>query len=265
MLERLRSIGIETNEETGRVTALPAASNEVAALLSCARDEGWIVAPSWADTGRLPAESVLLSIEKLSSIDEVLPDDLMAVAGAGVTNAALRERVSSDGLFWPPGEFLGPDDLVGDAMARLPGGWTMLGGLARRYLLALEAILPDGNTLRAGARTVKSVTGYDLKQLFVGSRATLGIISSLTIRLEAEANRDLVLERYRRDYAGIDVDGSVRDSDAVCVRESASVLTGRRSGSMVILERLKREFDPDGVLPSVEAMFAEGVSDDRAR
>lgn len=260
MLEKLRDIGIEARETTGRVTALPAGTHDVSELMGLARAEGWVVAPHWTDASRLPDAAILVSPERMHAIDEVLPADLMAVVGAGVTVGALGERVASDGLFWPPSVVLEPDELVGDAVARLPGGWTILGGLTRRYLLALTAVLASGDLLRAGARTVKSVTGYDLKQMFVGSRGTLGIITGLTLRLEAEANRELVVERYRRDYAAIEGSGRSHGGSHVDRRSSAAGPGDAGpedggDGSMLLLAKLKRELDPDGLLPSIETMF----------
>lgn len=275
MRDRLSAIGVGLREETGRATALPASAQEVAAVVDLARDEGWVVTPHWAELG--DSGSVLhLSPERLCEIEEVAPADLMAVVGAGVTVAALEERVAADGLCWPPSSFCSPDDLLGDIVARLPGGWTMEGNLARRYLLALAAVLADGSLLRAGARTVKCVTGYDLKQLMVGSRGVLGIVTSLTLRLEAVANRESVLERYRRDFEGMaPVAGSghpapadsgggadARTGSAGGVAEidgGAAETAAGADGALLLLERLKRELDPDGVFPDVTDLLPSEV------
>ena len=237
MRDRLTTIGVEMREEAGRATALPVNAREVAAVVDLARDEGWVVTPHRAELG--DGGPVLhLSPERLCEIEEIAPADLMAVVGAGVTAAALEERVSADGMCWPPYSLCAPDDMLGDVIARLPGGWTMEGNLARRYLLALAAVMADGSLLQAGARTVKCVTGYDLKQLLVGSRGTLGVVTSLTLRLEAVANLESVLERYRRDFEGM-----------------APAAGSGADGALVLLERLKRELDPDGVFPDVTTLL----------
>ncbi len=250
MRDRLSAIGVELREETGRATALPASAQEVAAVVDLARDEGWVVTPHWAEPG--DCGSVLhLSPERLCEIEEVAPADLMAVVGAGVTVAALDERIAGDGMWWPPSSFCAPDDMIGDILARLPGGWTMEGNLARRYLLALAAVLADGSLLRAGARTVKCVTGYDLKQLLVGSRGVLGIVTSLTLRLEAVPNRESVLERYRRDFEGMAPLGGSGQPGRADESGGAAETAGGVDGALLLLERLKRELDPDGVFPDV--------------
>ena len=265
MRDRLTSIGVEMRDEAGRATALPANAQEVTAVVDLARDEGWVVTSHQAQPGnRGPVLHV--SPERLCEIEEVAPADLMAVVGAGVTVAALEERVSVDGMCWPPSSFCAPDDLLGDVIARLPGGWTTEGNLARRYLLALAAVMADGSLLHAGARTVKCVTGYDLKQLLVGSFGTLGVVTSLTLRLEAVANRESVLERYRRDFEGMSpVAGSgvpVQAGSSSSAAETDGGVTetsGDTDGAFVLLERLKRELDPDGVFPDVTTLLPRGV------
>ena len=251
MRDRLSAIGVELREETGRATALPASAQEVAAVVRLARKEGWVVTPHWAEL-RDSGPSVHISPERLSEIEEVAPADLTAVVGAGVTVAGLEERVAANGLCWPPSSFCAPDDLLGGVIARLPGGWTLEGNLARRYLLALAAVMADGSLLHAGARTVKSVTGYDLKQLLVGSRGTLGVVTSLTLRLESLANRESVLERYRRDFERM---APAADSGQP-VRADSS---GGADGALLLLERLKRELDPEGVFPDLTDLLPREV------
>lgn len=142
-------------------------------------------------------------------------------------------------------------------MARAPGNWTLRGNLTRRYVLALEAVLGDGTVLGVGSRTVKCVTGYDLKQLFTGSCGTLGIVTRLTIRLEAAANREAVRERYRSEFEGLeDLTGHrVADRTQTRVRAASRPEGGSAGGgSMAVLERLKRELDPGSVLPPVSVV-----------
>ena len=284
MVERVRQAGIAVEERAGRAVALPADAREASALVGIAREERWRVAPHWLVSGELVRGGALsggghrtdsltasgraaardvpvlaVSTERITDVREVAVDDLIAVVGAGVTVAALEERIAADGLCWPLSSVLEPGDGVGDALAQLRGGWTMTGSLGRRYLLALEAVMADGSLLKAGARTVKSVTGYDLKQLFVGSRGTLGIITGATLRLEALANRDSVLERFRRDFAGLDpaVPGSAgRGPGGPLLRDANAPAASDRTedGSLAILRRLKRELDPDGVFLPIETL-----------
>jgi len=239
--DRLALIGIGSEERAGRVVALPVSASEVGAVVGLARREGWIVAPDWMPTDRLPLAPLLLSVERMAEITEVAPADLMAVADAGVTVGALETRLQGEALFWPASDGTAGDRRIGDLVASAPGNATRLGNQIRRYVLGLSAVLADGSLLRAGSRTVKCVTGYDLRQLFIGSRGTLGIVTGVTLRLEAVSRREAIVTACRRDFAGLE-------------RDEPVVAAGRQAdGSLTVLRRLKAELDPDGIFPPAEA------------
>jgi len=179
--------------------------------------------------------------ERRTGIANVAPEDLMTDAGSATTMAELASALQEHDLFWPPSSLVSPDRTLGEMLSHAPGGHTRLGAVIRRYVLALDVRLADGRTLRAGARTVKCVTGYDLKQLFIGSRGCLGTIVAATLRLESEANRAAVELRMERDYAGI---------------EAAVAGVGPAGDDWRdVLARLKAELDPEGALPSVDSLW----------
>ena len=237
------------------MVALPANATDVAAIVSYAADAGRVVAPHWLAADGLPHDWIYLSLERLSGIEEVAPADLMAVAGAGATIDRLESLLAERGLYWPVSDAAEPDEMLGDIVARAPGNWTLRGNLTRRYVLALDAVLGDGTVFSVGARTVKCVTGYDLKQLFTGSWGTLGIVTGLTLRLEAEGNREAVAERYRTEFEGLEGRPQERGSDRAGARgEDVSGAGFAGGGSTTVLERLKRELDPGGALPPVSVI-----------
>jgi FAD/FMN-containing dehydrogenase len=244
MLDRLSGIGCDVRETTGRVTALPANAQEAGEVVRLAAVEKWLVAPHWMELPVRGREVVFVSAERMADVPEVSPADLLAVAGAGATVGTLSERGDGAGLCWPVAELVPSDAMLGDVFARLSGSWTLEGNLARRYLLTVEAVMADGALLRTGARTVKSVTGYDLRQLLIGSRGTLGIITRLTLRLEARANLEMVMGRYRADFAGLTGE-----------RDGAGAAPPSADGSYRVLEKLKAQLDPAGVFPSVDDAF----------
>lgn len=247
----MRDIGIDTEERAGRVVALPVSANGVAALVSHAAGARRVVAPHWLDGDGRSRDWIYLSLERLAGIEEVAPADLMAVAGAGVTVGQLGSALADRRLYWPVADAADPEEMLGDAISRAPGNWTLRGNLTRRYVLALEAVLGDGTVFGVGARTVKCVTGYDLKQLFTGSYGTLGIVTGVTLRLEAAANRQAVRERYRDEFEGLDGPVASRAPDRTQAAGRFGSIPGDVGGSLAVLERLKRELDPDGVLPPV--------------
>lgn len=251
MIEKLRDSGVHTEDRAGRAVALPDSTDGVVAVVNVAREAGRVVAPWWvADSGGV----ILISLERLASVDEVVPADLMAVVGAGLTCGALNDAVREARLYWPGADVSEPGSMVGDVIARAPGNWTLSGNVLRRYVLGMDAVLADGQVLRTGSRTVKWVTGYDLRQLFMGSRGTLGVVTRLTLRLESLANRDAVRDRYEREFAGLNALGDEPWPAADVLPDAGPVI-----GSLDVLRLLKAELDPDGVFPAAESAFGAEV------
>src|SRR5665648_531709 len=120
----------------------------------------------------------------LAAITEYDPDNLVVTAGAGVTVAALRDLAASDGLVFPL-DPPSPDraTLGGVLSTNDHGPHRLVHGSLRDVVLGLTAVLVGGERVRAGGRTIKNVTGYDLTRLFVGSFGSLGIVSEATVRL----------------------------------------------------------------------------------
>jgi glycolate oxidase len=111
-------------------------------------------------------------------------EDLYAIVEPGVTTESLQNQVESKGLFYPPDPASKSASTMGGNVAECAGGLRGLKyGTTKDYVLGLELVTPEGKVIRCGARTVKSVAGYDVTRLMVGSEGTLGIITSITVRL----------------------------------------------------------------------------------
>jgi glycolate oxidase len=135
--------------------------------------------------GALPIfGGIVLSLERMTGIREISRDDMLVVAGPGTITKDLMRAVESEGLFYPPD----PNSLhmcsIGGNVACNAGGPRALKyGVTKNYVLELEVVLPTGDVMRVGKRTIKHVTGYDLAALIVGSEGTLGVITEVTLRL----------------------------------------------------------------------------------
>jgi glycolate oxidase len=101
-----------------------------------------------------------------------------------VINGDLQRAVEEVGLFYPPDPASLDTSSIGGNVAECAGGPRAFKyGTTKRYILALEAVLPTGEIVRTGSKAVKNVVGYDLTQLLVGSEGTLAIITRVTLRL----------------------------------------------------------------------------------
>ncbi len=129
-----------------------------------------------------PAGGIVIDMMRLDQVLEVHAEDLTCTVEAGVTREALNHYLRDVGLFFPidPGANA---SLGGMAATRASGTNAVRYGTMRENVLSVEAVLADGEMIRTGQRARKSAAGYDLARLLVGSEGTLGIITSLTLKL----------------------------------------------------------------------------------
>jgi glycolate oxidase len=167
----------------------PRASEEVARVVEVACDESIPVTPRGAGTGlsggSVPIKGgMVVSTERMSSSIQIHKDDLYAIVEPGVVTERFQKQAEAVGLFYPPDPASQGACTIGGNVAECAGGLRGLKyGTTKDYVLGLEIVTPEGELVRAGARTVKSVAGYDVTRLMVGSEGTLGIITSVTLRL----------------------------------------------------------------------------------
>jgi glycolate oxidase len=135
--------------------------------------------------GAVPTKGgVVLSMERMHRILEIDPVNLVAVVEPNVITGDLQRAVEAVGLFYPPDPASLATSSIGGNVAECAGGPRAFKyGVTKRYVLALDAVLPTGEIIRTGSKAVKNVVGYDLTQLLVGSEGTLAIITGITLRL----------------------------------------------------------------------------------
>jgi glycolate oxidase len=120
-------------------------------------------------------------MNRIREIDEI---NLLAVVEPNVVTGDLQRAVEERGLFYPPDPASLDRSAIGGNVAECAGGPRAFKyGTTRRYVLALEAVLPTGEIIHTGSKAVKNVVGYDLTQLLVGSEGTLAIVTEITLRL----------------------------------------------------------------------------------
>ena len=135
--------------------------------------------------GSVPARGgVVLSMERFTRILEIDEVNLLAVVEPNVVTGDLQRACAAVGLFYPPDPASLNQCVIGGNVAECAGGPRAFKyGTTERYVLGLEAVLPTGEIIRTGGKTVKNVVGYDLTHTLVGSEGTLAIITQVILRL----------------------------------------------------------------------------------
>jgi glycolate oxidase len=171
------------------LVVIPGSTREVAAVTRACNDSRVPLVVRGAGTGytggAVPTRGgVVMSMERLNRIIEIDEINLLAVVQPHVITADLQRAVETVGLFYPPDPASLERCSIGGNVAECAGGPRAFKyGTTRRYVLALELVLPTGEVVRTGSKAVKSVVGYDVTQLLVGSEGTLAIVTEITLRL----------------------------------------------------------------------------------
>ena len=171
------------------LVVVPGSTAEIAAIARLCNEHRVPLVVRGAGTGytggAVPTSGgIVLSMARLNRILEIDEANLLAVVEPNVINGDLQRAVERVGLFYPPDPASLETSSIGGNVAECAGGPRAFKyGTTKRYVLALEAVLPTGEIVHTGSKAVKNVVGYDLTQLLVGSEGTLAIITKITLRL----------------------------------------------------------------------------------
>src|SRR5271170_5553608 len=164
-------------------------TQQICDVMKLANAEGFKVVPRGSGTnlsgGTIPMENcVVLVTLKMDQILEIDPRNLTALVQPGVLTAKIDEAAAAHGLFYPPDPGSMKVSTIGGNVAENSGGLRGLKyGVTRDYVLGLEVVLPTGELLRCGTKCVKDVAGYSIKDLFIGSEGTLGVVTEILLKL----------------------------------------------------------------------------------
>ncbi len=155
--------------------------------------------------GSLPVpDGIVLCLVKMNRILELDSANLTLLAEAGATTQAIADAADAAGLFYPPDPGSMKISTIGGNVAENSGGLRGLKyGVTRNYVMGLEVVLADGEVLWTGNKCVKDVAGYSLRDLFIGSEGTLGVITKVLLKLipRPAAKKTLVATFAQMDQA----------------------------------------------------------------
>jgi len=176
----------------------PATAAEVSSILRICNDTATPVVTQGGNTGLVGGQipfhgEVLLSTQRLNSIRALDAGGMTVTVEAGVTLAAARQAADDRGLLFPLSLASEGSCTIGGNIATNAGGTHVLRyGMMRALVLGLEVVLPGGTVLEMLSPLHKNNTGYDLKQNFIGSEGTLGVVTAATLRLFARPDLSAV-------------------------------------------------------------------------
>ena len=164
-------------------------TSEVQRTITTAARAGVPVVPRGAGAGlhggaNATDHGIVLSLEQMTAVLDVDPVDRLCTVEPGILNLDLKTQLAADGLWYPPDPASMAFCSIGGNVATNAGGLCCVKyGVTRDWVAGLEVVLADGTLLRTGASTIKSVAGYDLTSLLVGSEGTLGVVTEVLLRI----------------------------------------------------------------------------------
>lgn len=176
---------------------------DISAILKYCNEHKIIVVPRGAGSGftggALPASGgIVLSLERhMNKLLEIDMQNMVAVVQPGLVNMDLQKAAEAVGLFYPPDPASEEYSTLGGNVSENAGGMRAAKyGITKDYVMALEAVLPNGEIIRAGKKTIKDVAGYNIAGILIASEGTLAVITEITLKL-------IPKPRYKKTYMGI--------------------------------------------------------------
>ena len=206
---------------------LPKSLDHVSSILKLANQTKTAVVTRGSGTGlsggSLPSpDCIILCVVKMDKILELDRANLTIMVEAGVTTLQIADAAAAAGLFYPPDPGSMKISTIGGNVAENSGGLRGLKyGVTRNFVMGMEVVLPNGEVLWTGNKCVKDVAGYSLKDLFIGSEGTLGVITKVLLRLIPKplAKKTMVATYAQMDHAAQTVSDIIAAQIIPCTLE----------------------------------------------
>jgi glycolate oxidase len=181
----------------------PRHEEDVSRILVYCNHHGIVITPRGAGSGftggALPTNGgITLAMEKhMNKILEIDMENMVAVVQPGVINMDLQKAVEEVGLFYPPDPASEEYSTLGGNVSENAGGMRAAKyGITKDYVMALRAVRPNGDIIRAGKRTIKDVAGYNIAGILIASEGTLAVLTEITVKL-------IPKPKFTKAYMGI--------------------------------------------------------------
>ncbi|MGE4396935.1 MAG: FAD-linked oxidase C-terminal domain-containing protein [Sulfurimonas sp.] len=168
----------------------PRNEDDISKVLKYCNEHRIVIVPRGAGSGftggALPSSGgIVLAMEKhMNKILEIDMKNMVAVVQPGVINMDLQRAVEEVGLFYPPDPASQEYSSIGGNVSENAGGMRAAKyGITKDYVMATRAVLPNGDIIKAGKRTIKDVAGYNISGILIASEGTLAVLSEITLRL----------------------------------------------------------------------------------
>ncbi|MFC7072169.1 FAD-binding oxidoreductase [Halovenus rubra] len=171
------------------VVVYPETTEDVVTVLKTATERAIPVTPYAAGTSLegnpVPVDGgISMNLTRMDTVRSVRPDDFQIDVEPGVMGPAIQEAAGSHGLFFPPLPSSGDISTIGGMIANSASGMqTVKYGEVADWVRELEVVLADGSVITTGSKAPKTSAGYNLRDLFVGSEGTLGVVTRATLEL----------------------------------------------------------------------------------
>lgn len=168
----------------------PRNEEDISEILKYCNEHKIVIVPRGAGSGftggALPSSGgIVLGFEKhMNKILEIDMKNMVAIVQPGVINMDLQRAVEEVGLFYPPDPASQEYSTLGGNVSENAGGMRAAKyGITKDYVMATRAVLPNGDVIKAGKRTIKDVAGYNISGILIASEGTLAVLTEITLRL----------------------------------------------------------------------------------